>query len=137
MAKQTVDEFIIELGFKENVLRGLAKVEKQVLPIAKRVEDRLNKAFNTTGAQQMQKTFARIAKDAETTGRRINKSLSQAFDIKNAGRASMRGFEKQSNDMARRIAKELKKAYNVRPNPLPPLPPRPPRGAGPIARPAP
>ncbi len=130
MAKQTVDEFIIELGFKENVLRGLAKVEKQVLPIAKRVEDRLNKAFNTTGAQQMQKTFARIAKDAETTGRRINKSLSQAFDIKNAGRASMRGFEKQSNDMARRIAKELKKAYNVRPNPLPPLPPRPPRGAG-------
>lgn len=129
MAKQTVDEFIVELGFQENVLRGLAKVEKQILPIAKRIEDRLNKAFNTNGSQQMSKTFAKIAKDAESTGRKINKSLTKAFDIKNAGRASMRGFETQSNAMARRIAKEISKAYRVRAN-LPPLPPRGGAGSG-------
>lgn len=132
MAKQTVDEFIIELGFSEKVLSGLAKVEKQIMPFAKRIEDRLNKAFNTTGQQQMQRTFNRIVKDAENAGRKINKSLTSAFDVKNAGRTSMRGFENQSNAMARRIAKELQKAYRIRVPPMPPLPNggRPPRGGG-------
>lgn len=148
MSKQTVDEFIIELGFSEKVLAGLAKVEKQVIPIAKRIEDRLNKAFKTNGQQQMQKTFTRIVKDADAAGRRINKSLTQAFDIKNAGRVSMRGFEKQSSQMARRIAKEIQKAYSVRAPRIPPVntgggrrggrrgpeegegSPRPPRGYG-------
>lgn len=131
MAKQTVDEFIIELGFSEKVLSGLAKVEKQVMPIAKRIEDRLNKAFKTNGEQQMQKTFNRIVKDADSAGRKINKSLKAAFDIKNAGRTSMKGFENQSNLMARRIAKEIQKAYNVRAPKLPPIPNgRPPRGGG-------
>ncbi|AZV02276.1 hypothetical protein Arno18_90 [Pectobacterium phage Arno18] len=114
MAKYTVTEFTVELGFQEKVMAGLAKVEKQVLPIAKRIEDRLNKAFQVDGSKHMSKTFAQIVKDADVASRKINKSLQAAFNIKNAGRASVKGLEKEASAAARRIAKELQKAFNVR-----------------------
>lgn len=45
MSKFTVDSFIVELGFSENVVKGLQRVEKAALQSAQRIEKRLNKAF--------------------------------------------------------------------------------------------
>lgn len=126
MAKHTVDEFVIELGFSEKVMKGLAKLEKQVLPVAQRIEKSLNKAFQVDGSKQMAKTFSKIVKDADSASRKIKKSLTNAFDIKGAGRASLRGFENEANAMARRVAKEIQKAYRTKPTGSP----RPPVGGG-------
>ncbi|ELR6238967.1 tape measure protein, partial [Escherichia coli] len=45
MSKFTVDSFIVELGFSENVIKGLQRVEKAALQSAQRIERNLNKAF--------------------------------------------------------------------------------------------
>lgn len=45
MAQFKVDSFIVELGFNENVIKGLQRVEKAALQSAQRIEKRLNKAF--------------------------------------------------------------------------------------------
>ncbi|EID7883324.1 tape measure protein [Escherichia coli] len=45
MSKFTVDSFIVELGFSENVIRGLQRVEKAALQSAQRIERNLNRAF--------------------------------------------------------------------------------------------
>lgn len=45
MAQFTVDSFIVELGFSENVIKGLQRVEKAALQSAQRIERNLNRAF--------------------------------------------------------------------------------------------
>lgn len=45
MAQFTVDSFIVELGFSENVVKGLQRVEKAALQSAQRIERNLNRAF--------------------------------------------------------------------------------------------
>ncbi len=40
MSKFTVDSFIVELGFSENVIKGLQRVEKAALQSAQRIEGR-------------------------------------------------------------------------------------------------
>lgn len=45
MAKFTVDSFIVELGFNENVIKGLQRVEKLAMQSATKIERNLNKAF--------------------------------------------------------------------------------------------
>ncbi|RIE75799.1 phage tail tape measure protein [Shigella dysenteriae] len=45
MSKFTVDSFIVELGFSENVIKGLQRVEKAALQSAQRIERNLNRAF--------------------------------------------------------------------------------------------
>ncbi|HCN0787849.1 TPA: tape measure protein [Escherichia coli] len=45
MSKFTVDSFIVELGFSENVVKGLQRVEKAALQSAQRIERNLNRAF--------------------------------------------------------------------------------------------
>ncbi|WP_407236053.1 tape measure protein [Escherichia coli] len=45
MSKFTVDSFIVELGFNENVIKGLQRVEKAALQSAQRIERNLNRAF--------------------------------------------------------------------------------------------
>lgn len=42
MSKFTVDSFIVELGFSENVIKGLQRVEKAALQSAQRIEKNLN-----------------------------------------------------------------------------------------------
>ena len=51
MSKFTVDSFIVELGFNENVIRGLQRVEKLAMQSAQRIEKNLNKAFRINTKQ--------------------------------------------------------------------------------------
>ncbi|HAM7435429.1 TPA: tape measure protein [Escherichia coli] len=45
MSKFTVDSFIVELCFNENVIKGLQRVEKLAMQSATKIERNLNKAF--------------------------------------------------------------------------------------------
>lgn len=126
MAKVTVDEFIIELGFTEKVMKGLQKVEKQVQPIAKRIETSLNKAFKVDAGKLTQPGISRMVKNVEIASRKINASLTKAFNVKNLGGQSIKGFEREGMAAARRVAKEMQKAMNQRGNGgrgRPPIPP--------------
>ena len=92
MSKFTVDSFIVELGFNENVIKGLQRVEKAALQSAQRIEKNLNKGFKINTRQldsnltsslksmegKINKTFDRLEARARST---------KAFQI---GRASCR-----------------------------------------------
>ncbi|WP_275149127.1 tape measure protein [Citrobacter koseri] len=51
MSKFTVDSFIVELGFSENVIKGLQRVEKLAMQSAQRIEKNLNKGFRINTKQ--------------------------------------------------------------------------------------
>ncbi|SQJ52964.1 tape measure protein [Escherichia coli] len=81
MSKFTVDSFIVELGFSENVVKGLQRVEKAALQSAQRIERNLNRAFKvdtkkldsnlTASLKSMEgkinKTFDRLEARARST----------------------------------------------------------------------
>ncbi|WP_161983349.1 tape measure protein [Escherichia albertii] len=81
MSKFTVDSFIVELGFNENVIKGLQRVEKAALQSAQRIERNLNKAFKVDTKQldsnltaslksmegKINKTFDRLEARAKNT----------------------------------------------------------------------
>ncbi len=81
MSKFTVDSFIVELGFSENVIKGLQRVEKAALQSAQRIERNLNRAFkvdtkkldnNLTSSlgqleRKFNKTFDRLEARAKNT----------------------------------------------------------------------
>lgn len=81
MSKFTVDSFIVELGFSENVIRGLQRVEKAALQSAQRIEKNLNKGFKINTKQldsnltaslksmegKINKTFDRLEARAKNT----------------------------------------------------------------------
>lgn len=51
MSKFTVDSFIVELGFNENVIKGLQRVEKLAMQSAQRIEKNLSKGFRINTKQ--------------------------------------------------------------------------------------
>ncbi|MEC9675015.1 tape measure protein [Escherichia marmotae] len=81
MSKFTVDSFIVELGFSENVTKGLQRVEKAALQSAQRIERNLNRAFKVDTKQldnnlssslgqlerKFNKTFDKIEQRARNT----------------------------------------------------------------------
>ncbi|EID65660.1 TPA: tape measure protein [Escherichia coli] len=81
MSKFTVDSFIVELGFNENVIKGLQRVEKAALQSAQRIEKNLNKGFRINTKQldsnltsslksmegKINKTFDRLEARAKNT----------------------------------------------------------------------
>ncbi|ULI36450.1 tape measure protein [Shigella flexneri] len=81
MSKFTVDSFIVELGFNENVIKGLQRVEKAALQSAQRIERNLNRAFKVDTKQldsnltaslklmegKINKTFDKIEQRAKNT----------------------------------------------------------------------
>lgn len=81
MSKFTVDSFIVELGFNENVIKGLQRVEKAALQSAQRIERNLNRAFKVDTKQldsnltsslgqlerKFNKTFDKIEQRARST----------------------------------------------------------------------
>ncbi|OWG62745.1 phage tail tape measure protein [Escherichia coli] len=81
MAQFKVDSFIVELGFSENVVKGLQRVEKAALQSAQRIERNLNRAFkvdtkkfdsNLTSSlgqleRKFNKTFDKIEQRARST----------------------------------------------------------------------
>ncbi|EFI2642100.1 tape measure protein [Escherichia coli] len=81
MAQFKVDSFIVELGFSENVIKGLQRVEKAALQSAQRIERNLNRAFKVDTKQldsnltsslgqlerKFNKTFDKIEQRARNT----------------------------------------------------------------------
>ncbi|MGC0996384.1 tape measure protein [Pantoea agglomerans] len=115
MANQVVDEFIIELGFSEKVLAGLTKLEKQILPIATRMEKRLDKVFSKDRSRLMNPTFKAIEKRAQTASRNINRSLTDAFKIGSAGNGIFRSYEQEGRVAARNVSRMMREAYRTQP----------------------
>lgn len=122
---QTVDEFIIELGFSEKVLAGLARVEKQVMPVATRIEKRLDKVFQKNRAQLMEPTFRNIEKRAALAGKNIQKSLSAGFNVRNADQGRFTRFQREGQAAAAAVGRSIRDAYRVSGSQNPPLPPLP------------
>ncbi|HBB0672253.1 TPA: tape measure protein [Escherichia coli] len=95
MAQFKVDSFIVELGFNENVIKGLQRVEKAALQSAQRIERNLNRAFKvdtkkldsnlTASLKSMEgkinKTFDRLEARAKNT--RVFRFTSQVNDVIN------------------------------------------------------
>ncbi|EMW3176295.1 tape measure protein [Escherichia coli] len=81
MSKFTVDSFIVELNFNENIIKGLQRVEKAALQSAQRIEKNLNKGFRINTKQldsnltaslgqlerKFNKTFDKIEQRARST----------------------------------------------------------------------
>lgn len=95
MSKFTVDSFIVELSFNENVVKGLQRVEKAALQSAQRIERNLNRAFKVDTKQldsnltaslksmegKINKTFDRLEARAKNT--RVFRFTSQVNDVIN------------------------------------------------------
>lgn len=95
MAQFKVDSFIVELGFNENVIKGLQRVEKAALQSAQRIERNLNRAFKVDTKQldsnltaslksmegKINKTFDRLEARAKNT--RVFRFTSQVNDVIN------------------------------------------------------
>ncbi|APE92756.1 Phage tail length tape-measure protein [Escherichia coli] len=100
MSKFTVDSFIVELGFSENVIKGLQRVEKAALQSAQRIERNLNRAFKvdtkkldsnlTASLKSMEgkinKTFDRL--EARVKSTKVFRFTSQVNDAINTPRQS-------------------------------------------------
>ncbi|EPS0352848.1 tape measure protein [Shigella boydii] len=100
MSKFTVDSFIVELGFNENVIKGLQRVEKAALQSAQRIEKNLNKGFKINTKQldsnltaslksmegKINKTFDRLEARAKNT--KAFRFTSQVNDVINPPRQS-------------------------------------------------
>ncbi|EJT5103137.1 tape measure protein [Escherichia coli] len=95
MAQFKVDSFIVELGFSENVIKGLQRVEKAALQSAQRIEKNLNKGFKINTKQldsnltsslksmegKINKTFDRLEARAKNT--KVFRFTSQVNDVIN------------------------------------------------------
>ncbi|MFA9223712.1 tape measure protein [Citrobacter freundii] len=73
MSKFTVDSFIVELGFNENVIKGLQRVEKLAMQSATKIERNLNKAFKVN-PKSMDKDLAASLGNME---KKINKTFNR------------------------------------------------------------
>ncbi|EAP7579500.1 tail tape measure protein [Salmonella enterica] len=73
MAQFKVDSFIVELGFSENVVKGLQKVEKLAMQSATKIERNLNKAFKIN-PKSMDKD---LAASLESMEKKINQTFNR------------------------------------------------------------
>ncbi|HCJ9009839.1 TPA: tape measure protein [Escherichia coli] len=107
MSKFTVDSFIVELGFSENVIKGLQRVEKAALQSAQRIEKNLNKGFRINTKQLDSNLTASLGQ--------LERKFNKAFDK----------FEQRArNTKAFRFTSQVNDAIN------PPKQPRQPRISG-------
>ncbi|HAL7036671.1 TPA: tape measure protein [Escherichia coli] len=100
MSKFTVDSFIVELGFNENVINGLQRVEKLAMQSATKIERNLNRAFKVDTKQldsnltsslgqlerKFNKTFDKIEQRVKNT--KAFRFTSQVNDVINPPRQS-------------------------------------------------
>lgn len=87
MSKFTVDSFIVELGFNENVTKGLQRVEKAALQSAQRIERNLNRAFKVDTKQldsNLTSSLGQLERKFNKTFDKIEQRLknTRAFKIK-------------------------------------------------------
>lgn len=117
----TVDSFVIEMSLQETVLKGLTRLEKQILPVAKRIEKNLDRVFSKNRAKLMEPTFRSIEKRAQTASRNINRSLTDAFRVGNSGNGLFRTYEQEGRAAARSVARMMREAMAQPRVTVPPL----------------
>lgn len=84
MSKFTVDSFIVELGFNENVVKGLQRVEKMAMQSAQRIERNLNKGFKVNPKS--------MDKDLTASLGNMEKKINQTFNRLEARAKSTKAF---------------------------------------------
>lgn len=121
----TVDSFVIEMSLQETVLKGLTRLEKQILPVAKRIEKNLDRVFSKNRAKLTEPAFKALEKRAALAGRNINKALTDSFRIRGADTGLFTRYQREGQNAAREVGRALRDAYRVRSSmnaPLPSLP---------------
>ncbi|MCM7468120.1 hypothetical protein [Enterobacter bugandensis] len=108
-----VNSFTIELNFSEKVMAGLQRLERKVLPMAERIEKKLDNAFRVDAGKLAQPGIQKMVRNVERAGKQINRTLNRAFQIDNLGRSSIRGFESEGIQSARRVAREFRRAFSA------------------------
>ncbi|HHS9997120.1 TPA: tape measure protein [Klebsiella quasipneumoniae subsp. quasipneumoniae] len=108
MANYTVDEFIIQLGFNENVSKNLQKLESRTLKVAERIEKNLNRAFTPKG------NFNGVIQSANIASKNINKAFSKSMNFDEAGKASVKSVEGAAKASAKRIKDMYQDAYGAK-----------------------
>lgn len=108
MANYTVDEFIIQLGFNENVSKNLQRLESRTLKVAERIESRLNKAFTPKG------NFNGVIQSANIASKNINKAFSKSMNFDDAGKSSVKSVENAAKASAKRIKDYMSDAYGAK-----------------------
>ncbi|REF11477.1 hypothetical protein [Pantoea ananatis] len=121
----TVDSFVIEMSLQETVLKGLTRLEKQILPVAKRIEANLDHILSKNRARMMEPTFRALEKRAALAGRNINKALTESFRIRGADSGLFTRYQREGQNAAREVGRAIRDAYRVRSSINPPLPPLP------------
>lgn len=86
MAKFTVSEFVIEVGFRETVTQKLSQLETKVNQAAGRIEKQLNGAFSRlNGAQKTGEMFKQIQRQADQTSSHIQRAMQRGFAVGGLG----------------------------------------------------
>ncbi|MGP2483039.1 hypothetical protein ACTUSZ_09310 [Pantoea eucalypti] len=121
----TVDSFVIEMSLQETVLKGLTRLEKQILPVAKRIEKNLDRVFSRNRAKLAEPTFKALEKRAAIAGRNINKALNDSFRIRGADTGLFTRYQREGQNAAREVGRAIRDAYRVRSSITPPVAPLP------------
>lgn len=108
MANYTVDEFIIQLGFNENVSKSLQKLESRTLKVAERIEKNLNRAFTPKG------NFNSVIQSANNASKQINRAFSKSMSFDEAGKSSVKSVENAAKASAKRIKDMYQDAYGAK-----------------------
>ncbi|HDY7037062.1 tape measure protein [Klebsiella pneumoniae] len=108
MANYTVDEFIIQLGFNENVSKNLQRLESRTLKVAERIEKNLNRAFTPKG------NFNGVIQSANNASKQINRAFSKSMNFDEAGKSSVKSVENAAKASAKRIKDMYQDAYGNR-----------------------
>lgn len=108
MANYTVDEFIIQLGFNENVSKNLQRLESRTLKVAERIEKNLNRAFTPKG------NFNSVIQSANNASKQINRAFSKSMSFDEAGKSSVKSVENAAKASAKRIKDMYQDAYGAK-----------------------
>ncbi|WP_336957044.1 tape measure protein [Serratia sp. KG1D] len=108
MANYTVDEFIIQLGFNENVSKNLQRLESRTLKVAERIEKNLNRAFTPKG------NFNSVIQSANNASKQINRAFSKSMNFDEAGKSSVKSVENAAKASAKRIKDMYQDAYGAK-----------------------
>jgi hypothetical protein len=107
MANYTVDEFIIQLGFNENVSKNLQRLESRTLKVAERIE-KINRAFTPKG------NFNSVIQSANNASKQINRAFSKSMNFDEAGKSSVKSVENAAKASAKRIKDMYQDAYGAK-----------------------
>ncbi len=111
MAKFVVNEFVIEVGFRETVTQKLSQLETRVNQAASRIEKQLNGAFSRlNGAQKTGGMFKRIQKQADQTSNHIQKALQRGFAVGGIGAGLFTRYQQEGVSAANAVRNAMRDA---------------------------